>query len=417
MLNTENYRFSAKDLLKSGHSISLNEHVKEPVDMLRSRSNRLLLSRGPSYPSLAIDLSSELATENISRRSLHREVLTAEPTAFRRKKMGESSSAFWDQQHLVKDLLSDMHPLKDTKDLNPKKSNSYTYTVKEEETKLSINDSASLEDFIRPEDSESPRRTGYEKGHIRSVFKLDVYGPSSSKHISKSREFGQLPLSPNVNRYEFLDPERIHTGKSTMSHNSSLGQGSLDNLSRKSTPNIRLLTPIISDGNNDYNNITTSSLVNSIGNLGSKYNSKENLHDYVKNMNHPSHNQNRNNDTLNTASTSQTAFTASTRGTNSRERRSRTSTPFAGTVGYHGPALTIDDRLLIDPYVKRLNWSNNYIVRKKEQAEFRDTLRKKRAELKEKIDIESQTRQSILDFENKLAKQTNNTNTNNNLMF
>jgi hypothetical protein len=58
-----------------------------------------------------------------------------------------------------------------------------------------------LEDFVRPEDSCTRRSTGYEKGHIRSMLKLDTYGPVSSVVAWKNRDLGIVPFSPNFDRF------------------------------------------------------------------------------------------------------------------------------------------------------------------------------------------------------------------------
>ncbi len=47
-----------------------------------------------------------------------------------------------------------------------------------------------MEDFIRPEATDSARLTGYEHGHVRSLLKLDVYGPASSMLASQERSMG-----------------------------------------------------------------------------------------------------------------------------------------------------------------------------------------------------------------------------------
>ncbi len=130
---------------------------------------------------------------------------------------------------VVKDLLCDMHKDKDTSDIDKNKSMKYTFSIKREsdlkeklehEEKM-FNSLHPLEDFVRPENPVSPRQTGYEHGHIRSLFKLDTYGPTSSRLNTGDRESGRLPL-PNVDRYVRVSPTHKLTLRSDVwSSNSS----------------------------------------------------------------------------------------------------------------------------------------------------------------------------------------------------
>lgn len=111
-----------------------------------------------------------------------------------------------------KNLLGDMHQLKDPKDID--KSKKFTRSIlfeKDQEESMTLKDYQfqtlkPVEDFVRPDDQFSPRQTGYEHGHIRSLLKLDTYGPSGSRSISREREQGNLPRSPNVDRHIVVSP-------------------------------------------------------------------------------------------------------------------------------------------------------------------------------------------------------------------
>lgn len=159
-----------------------------------------------------------------------------------------------EQQHMVRDLLADMHKTKDTEDID--KTKKYTFSIKSEtqlreqkaHEEMMFNKLKPLDDFIRPDDATSPRNTGYEHGHIRSLFKLDTYGPANSVIVAAERESGKLPL-PNVDRYARLSPahkltlrsdlhsagsSRSSTSHSTRSYLTSAGG---DNFPATASPN------------------------------------------------------------------------------------------------------------------------------------------------------------------------------------
>jgi hypothetical protein len=72
--------------IKSGHTVSFDGHMRNNIPMLPSRSAALLPSRGPAYPCMSLDLSVDVAEENLFRRSAHQEILSRNPSAFRRYK-------------------------------------------------------------------------------------------------------------------------------------------------------------------------------------------------------------------------------------------------------------------------------------------------------------------------------------------
>lgn len=129
----------------------------------------------------------------------------------------------------MKDLIGDMHQLKDFNDID--KAKKFTRSIlfeKEKEDTMSLKEyqfqtMKPIEDFIRPDDQFSPRITGYEHGHIRSMLKLDVYGPAGSSRITQERETGTLPRSPNVDRHIVLSANntRPNTGTSVASSRGS----------------------------------------------------------------------------------------------------------------------------------------------------------------------------------------------------
>jgi len=140
-----------------------------------------------------------------------------------RRDKPESASSIVHHREKMKSLLGDMHQLKDPKDID--KSKKFTRSIlfeKEQHDSMTLKDYQfqtlkPVEDFIRPEDQFSPRQTGYEHGHIRSLLKLDTYGPSGSRSISREREQGHLPRSPNVDRHTVVSPSttlRLSPGNS-----------------------------------------------------------------------------------------------------------------------------------------------------------------------------------------------------------
>ncbi|RYG60319.1 hypothetical protein EON64_19395, partial [archaeon] len=201
------------DYFRLGHSLCLEEHASDVRPMLHSRSSAILKSRGPALPVNPVDLSQELIAETKLRRTLHSRIMSEDPAAFRRKTRGESAASLLKTRHEVKDLLGTMHPYKDTQDIDPKKK--FTFSAKsltdlldqERKDMEAMQHLKPLDDFLRPDDPYSPRSSGYEQGHIRSLLKLDIYGPNSSAKASKEREAGILPLEPNVDRHaRFVAP-------------------------------------------------------------------------------------------------------------------------------------------------------------------------------------------------------------------
>ena len=142
---------------------------------------------------------------------------------FVRRDKPESASSTVHHREKMKTLLGDMHQLKDPKDID--KSKKFTRSIlfeKDQRDSMTLKDYQfqtlkPIEDFVRPEDQFSPRQTGYEHGHIRSLLKLDTYGPTGSRSISREREQGHLPRSPNVDRHTVVSPSttlRLSPGNS-----------------------------------------------------------------------------------------------------------------------------------------------------------------------------------------------------------
>lgn len=78
------------------------------------------------------------------------------------------------------------------------------------------------EDFIQPSDPVNERKTGYNKGHIRSLLELDTYGPNQSIDVNAKRSDGSLPSSPNTDRFSTGSP----TGSRASTRSRNTMQGS-----------------------------------------------------------------------------------------------------------------------------------------------------------------------------------------------
>lgn len=105
-------------------------------------------------------------------------------------------SRFNSSKHLVRNLLPDMHPVSDKKDLCPPKFGYNFSKIKRAEPELRT----SVEDFLQPKDQTHERKTGYNPGHIRTILQLDTFGPSHSEEVTEQRVAGTLPMSPNLDR-------------------------------------------------------------------------------------------------------------------------------------------------------------------------------------------------------------------------
>lgn len=163
----------------------------------------------------------------------------------------------------MENLLSDMHTFKDEKDINRAKVNKLTFSLRrsieaEEKKRKEDRDFEHLkpvEDFLQPQDKTSPRITGYDHGHIRSMFKLDTYGPTNSRQGSLERASGELPshLLPNVDRYQIIDP------KHTLSLSRPSTSGSISRPSTADTAEQRLTYSNLSrHSKKDFNETTNS---------------------------------------------------------------------------------------------------------------------------------------------------------------
>lgn len=213
--------------LKNGHTLSLDYHTAEFPMLLGPRSS--LVGKLPSIPKLPTDLSVEIVRESIMRRSAHTKLLNEDPDCFRRKVLENSCADFVKQKNMMR-ALCDIHPISDPNDIAPPKFG-YNFSKK----KLSTAGlRTSPEDFIQPYDPTHERKTGYSRGHIRSVLQLDTYGPNHSERVHSARRKKMVPAeSPNVDR-NFSRPGTGHasprshysdnfsaTGKSEMSKSRS----------------------------------------------------------------------------------------------------------------------------------------------------------------------------------------------------
>jgi hypothetical protein len=228
-----NNDYSANQLqtFKYGHTLSLNSHNEQVLDVLRPRSAYVLPNRGPSYPALPPDTSSDMTKETITRKLAHSTLMKANNGmgVFRRDAKPESTSDYFYQKHIVRHFLHDIHQ-------SPKKNKS-----RRPQTTSVIDNSKGLKDFLEPNSpTESRKSTGYNKGHIRTMLKLDTYGPAHADSVREERSQGSLPTSPNTDRFATTSPPRGRhagdtlTGTSPGSPDSTRTRSSIGNRSKMS---------------------------------------------------------------------------------------------------------------------------------------------------------------------------------------
>lgn len=220
-------------MIRNSHSKALLGHHTFLPSILPSRSMLNLSSKGPSYPLLISDTTYESVRETISRRNMHRAIMTADPNAFRKCREDECPSAFLQQKQTVEDLLGDLHQEKDEKDwailygekprftesrlksrekLRACTTNAISDTTGSFSSSKNIADGEEFtgKDFLDPFNPVKQRTVGYTSGHVRSITEADTYGPKHSMHVEIKRSEGLVPRSPNVDRNRLLvtDEER-----------------------------------------------------------------------------------------------------------------------------------------------------------------------------------------------------------------
>merc|ERR1711916_33951 len=200
-------------------------HHSSLPSILPTRSMLNLSSRGPCYPLLISDTTYGSVRETVSRRSMHRAIMTANPHAFRKCSEHECPSSFLQQKQIVEDLLGDLHQEKDDMDwaiLNGDKPHFSVSRLKgRKKLRVSTANAASDgnnprfrprecadenigKDFLDPHNPVQLRTVGYTSGHVRSITEADTYGPKHSMHVEMKRSKGLIPQSPNTDRNRHL---------------------------------------------------------------------------------------------------------------------------------------------------------------------------------------------------------------------
>ena len=109
---------------------------------------------------------------------------------------GEGSLCDYNNKRHGNRHLTHIHALSDPADTCPPKTG-YSFP-----RKLIEHDFFSThQDFVQPKDPVKTRRTGYNKGHIRSLLDFDTFGFDHSAKVTRQREEGVIPTSPNSDRY------------------------------------------------------------------------------------------------------------------------------------------------------------------------------------------------------------------------
>jgi len=384
------------DLYKSGSTISLLGHDTKLQKMLGSRDQLLLPSRGPAYPAHALDLSYELAAENHSRRRQHRNILDQNPTAFRRKDKPESASGELHQRQIMRDLLGEMHQLKDYGDIN--KSKRYTRSILVEKTMRDTREldeyhfqtMKPLDDFIRPDDQASPRLTGYDSGHVRSILKLDVYGPASSAAISREREQGSKPVSPNVDRHLILDPgyslrspqdsnSRASSANST-SYNGAFPQ--IKTIRRRGNSASGMANS--TEGMQKFFHSSSAQALGGTGGSGGR------LHVAADDPG------------VDFAGEAGLIF-GGRRSAGSRASKNGGSRGHFPGQTFPGVAISQEERMQGgDPFLRRTSWYRNYAEQKKNNAQYKKDRAAEKKRMIKQSELAERERQIIVDFENYL---------------
>jgi len=331
---------SSIDFITNGHSSTLGRHRYETCEKYEARARPVLKQRYLSYPVSVPDLSKEATDETIRRRQMHKEILEEDVTAFRKKFTNECTSDYFYQKHLVRDYLNTLHPYVDLNNLG-----SYVYTesrLKSRQAATQANEQEHngppIEDFLRPKDPTRPRSTGYSPGHMRSMLGLDSYGPKSSEENCMAREDGRLPSTPNIDRYRASSSTNSTVSSPTSSVDSSGGGGG-SKTRPKTYSGHRGSAPV--DSAETYLPFLGSPIARTVA--------VEALTNETQDFQVVD---------LNTRPT-----TAVTEGQTSSKKKNA-----AGTLGYYGPALTKEEKMLKDPFGRGVEWFTKHIDGKKVRA-------------------------------------------------
>lgn len=276
-----------------------------------------------------------------------------------------------------------MHELRDFKDIN--KSRIYTRSIllkkrsKEDEEleKYQYEHMHPLEDFVRPYDLESRRSTGYEYGHVRSLLKLDTFGPTNSASILKRRAEGELPASPNLDRHNLISPEHelkpstlvpissANSSRASSADDSSNYRGafpSLQSLRRNAERKARASTSPHQDerqsikavkGNNDVSDYVmqkNADLLVIQHDQRSETSGRMSMYSQITSFAGPA------------LTASRSVYSSSRPETSSSRVGSRGSARFPDS-SFHGVAITEKERILKDPFLRRREWYKSYTRR------------------------------------------------------
>jgi hypothetical protein len=243
---------------------------------------------------------------------------------FRRKDKAEGTNHIIKIRQASKDLMEGMHDLKDLKDLDKTKTGRYSFSRRADDKKMlddyHFMNMLPLEDFVRPESPVTPRTTGYSSGHIRSMLKLDTFGPTGSVLANAQRDLGLLPASPNVDRHLLLNHrlDGVHGPSS---------RGGSDNVSTHS------------GGTKSYASSHASDYLPSLAHEAMRVTTGDTHGKTMKKYFKQTSNVIPDDNPFNSPPSPLSS------GFSRKSLR-------PGTLGYHGPALSHSDRLLGDPFLK-----------------------------------------------------------------
>ena len=107
---------SSVNFYKYGHSMSLIKHEYSTCEKHASRDRAVLQQRYLSYPVSVPDISQAAANETRFRRTANAAFLAEDEKLFRKKFSAECTSDYFNQKHLIRHYLNTMHPYTDHAD-------------------------------------------------------------------------------------------------------------------------------------------------------------------------------------------------------------------------------------------------------------------------------------------------------------
>lgn len=292
--------------------------------------------------------------------------------------MPEGTADLLREKHVIKDYLSDIHKLKDLRDINNRTRERLTFSLRREadqaeraqREEYQFHTMSPMEDFLRPEATDTSRQTGYEHGHVRSLLKLDVFGPAASVAAEAERAIGLVPPSPNRDRFKTTEPHRCGSPNTVNSRSSTASSYAFPKVLQQGRHSLSKRTLRFTQTTTNGNKLDIADLARSSANSGSG--DLVDMH-AMHGMFHQSSNpivapsSSRRDLSSPSPSAADEKLMLNFRKTFSNPTTalllppaSNTNRMSAGDLGYHGPAISAADRLPMDPLLKRTLYAKTY---------------------------------------------------------